>query len=141
MAEGASDARDQALAPVRKGPPIPWSAPLPMPVLPGLKKSARDRLIHLATTHPPWALGFQDETWWSRLAQPALHAWAEPDQPLRLVEQTVAKKDPDPIALACYGLLVRWAAPTGGWHEEAWLRFGDGRPVSTLTTQYLGWCC
>src|SRR6266700_6902926 len=36
MAEGASDARDQALAPVRKGPPIPWSAPLPMPVLPGL---------------------------------------------------------------------------------------------------------
>jgi len=36
-------------------------------------------------------LGFEDETWWSRLAQPALHAWVEPDQPVRLVEQTVAK--------------------------------------------------
>src|SRR6266852_7120554 len=112
-----------------------------MPLLPSLKKGARDRLIHLATSHPTWALGFQDETWWSRLAQPALHAWAEPDQPLRLVEQTVAKTDPDPKALACYGLLVRWAAPAGGWHEEAWLRCVDGRPVSTLTTQYLAWCC
>ena len=91
--------------------------------------------------HPTWALGFEDETWWSRLAQPALHAWAEPDQPLRLVEQTVAKDDPDPKALACYGLLVRWTEPTGRQHEEAWLRFVDGRPVSTLTIQYLAGCC
>ena len=58
-----------------------------------------------------------------------------------MVEQTVAKQDPDPKALACYGLLVRWAALAGGWHEEAWLRFVDGRPVSTVTTQYLAWCC
>ena len=64
------------------------------------------------------------------------------DQPLRLVEQTVAKDDSDPKALACYGLLVRWAnAATGGWHEESWLRFVEGRPVSGLTTQYLAWCC
>src|SRR5262252_9565245 len=105
------------------------------------EKSARDRLIRLASTHPAWALGFQDETWWSRLARPALHAWAEPDQPLRLVEQTVAKDDPDPKALACYGLLVRWAPPEQRWHEEAWLRFVEGRPVSALTTQYLAWCC
>jgi hypothetical protein len=53
----------------------------------------------------------------------------------------VAKDDPDPKALACYGLLVRWAQPDGTWHEEAWLRFVDGRPVSALTTQYLAWCC
>ena len=105
------------------------------------KKSARDRLIRLAASHPTWALGFEDEVWWSRLAQPALHSWAEPDQPLRLVEQTVAKDDPDPKALACYGLLIRWATPAGGWHEEAWLRFVDGRPVSAITTQYLAWCC
>ena len=91
--------------------------------------------------HPTWALGFEDETWWSRLAQPALHAWAEPDQPLRLVEQTVTKDDPDPKALACYGLLVRWAEPTGRQHVEAWLRFVDGRPVSALTIQYLAGCC
>jgi hypothetical protein len=65
------------------------------------KQRRRDRLIGWAATHPTWALGFQDETWWSRLARPALHAWAEPDQPLRLVEQTVATNDPDPKALAC----------------------------------------
>ena len=41
----------------------------------------------------------------------------------------------------CYGLLVRWTQSAGGWHEQAWLRFVDGRPVSGLTTQYLGWCC
>ena len=104
------------------------------------EKSARDRLIRLASTRPDWALGFEDEVWWSRLAAPALHSWAEPDRPLRLVEQAVAKDDPDPKALACYGLLARWAQPGGGGQEETWLRFVDGRPVSALTTQYLAWC-
>jgi hypothetical protein len=70
------------------------------------KKGARDRLIHLLSSHPSWALGFQDETWWSRTARPSLHAWSPTDQPLRLIEQTVAKDDPDPKALAAYGLLV-----------------------------------
>jgi hypothetical protein len=64
-------------------------------------------------------------------------------------EQTVANDDPDPKALACYGLLVRWAepgtadgdGPGAGWHEEAWLRFVDGRPVNAVTISYLGWCC
>ena len=60
---------------------------------------------------------------------------------MRLVEQTVAKDDPDPKALACYGLLLRWTEPTGARHEEAWLRFVDGRPVSALTIQYLAGCC
>src|SRR5918994_6276834 len=105
------------------------------------EKSARDRLIRLAATHPDWALGFEDEVWWSRVAQPALHSWAEPDRPLRLVEQAIAKDDPDPKALACYGLLLRSATEDGGWHEETWLRFVDGRPVSAVTTAYLDWCC
>jgi hypothetical protein len=105
------------------------------------EQSARDRLIRLATSHPTWALGFQDEVWWSRLAAPALHSWAETDRPLQLVEHTVAKDDLDPKALACYGLLVHWAEPDHGRHEEAWLRFVDGRPVSAITTQYLAWCC
>jgi DDE superfamily endonuclease len=112
---------------------------------PGVRpeKSQRDRLIRLAQAHPDWALGFEDEVWWSRLAPPALHAWAEPDRPLRLVTQAVAKNDPDPKALACYGLLVRWwdAGPAGPRHEEAWLRFVDGRPVSAVTTRFLAWCC
>ena len=79
--------------------------------------------------------------WWSRTARPALSTWVEGGQPLRLVERAVAKEDPDPKALACYGLLVRGAQPHGGWHERAWLRFVDGRPVSGITTRYLGWCC
>ena len=82
-------------------------------------------------------LGFEDETWWSRLAQPALHAWSELKEPLHLVEQTVASDDPDPKALACYGLLVR----QGTAPEEVWLRFVTGRPLSAITTQFLDWCC
>jgi transposase len=101
------------------------------------KKRRRDRLIALAAAHPDWALGFADEVWWSRLAQPHLHAWAEEDHPLRLVEQTVAKNDPDPKALACYGLLLRRV----GHAEAVWLRFVQGRPVSAITTQFLEWCC
>src|SRR5262249_52610335 len=88
------------------------------------KKRARDRLIRPAAPRPAWALGFEDETRRSRLASPALPAWSEAAQPLRLVERTVAKDDPDPKALACYGLLARRAQPeaAGGWHAEAWLR-------------------
>jgi transposase len=71
-----------------------------------------------------------------------VHAWSPDDQPLQLVEQTKSKEDPDPKALACYGLLVRWRVP--GRDESAehvWLRFVDGRPVSSITTQFLHWCC
>jgi len=50
------------------------------------------------------------------------------------VEQTVAKDDPDPKALACYGLLRTD-------ENRVWLRFVDGRPISSVTTQYLDWCC
>ena len=96
--------------------------------------------------HPDWALGFEDEVWWSRVARPRLAIWAEEDAPLRLVEQTVTRRDPDPKALACYGLLVRqWdgcpLGRTGQRDEQRWLRFGDGRPVSGVTTQFLDWCC
>src|SRR5947209_7920200 len=89
------------------------------------KKRRRDRLIVLAAQHPEWALGFGDETWWTRVSQPALHTWGE--EPLRLLAQSVAKDDPDPKALACYGLLVRYA---DAQPETLWLRFVDGRPVS-----------
>jgi hypothetical protein len=85
-------------------------------------------------------LGFEDEVWWSRLAHPALHTWAEADQPLRLVEQAVAKDDPDPKALACYGLLLRGVAPAGRPDETTWLRFVAGRPVSARTIEFLAWC-
>lgn len=86
-------------------------------------------------------MGFEDETWWSRLARPALHAWAEDGHPLHLVEQSVAKEDPDPKALACYGLLVRFAQSSRPPQEQVWLRFVDGRPVSSMTRVFLAWSC
>lgn len=61
---------------------------------------------------------------------------------MHLVEQSPSKEDPDPKALACYGLLVRWGMPTTeDSSQQVWLRFVDGRPVSDITTQYLAWCC
>jgi hypothetical protein len=98
------------------------------------KKRRRDRLIRWAAAHPDWLLGFEDEVWWSRLAAPALRAWADGDRPLRLVEQAVAKGDADKKALACYGVLLPAL-------DEVWLRFLDGRPVSAVTTTFLAWCC
>ena len=102
------------------------------------KKRRRDRLIALAAAHPDWALGFADEVWWSRLAQPHLHAWAEEDRPLRLVEQTVTKADPDPQSV---GLLWPAWLRRAGQDEAVWLRFVTGRPVSAITIQFLEWCC
>lgn len=87
----------------------------------------------MAQTHPEWVLGFQDETWWSRLALPSLHAWTEAE-PLHLVERTTDRTDPDPKALCCYGLLRE---DTG----EMLLRFVQGRPVSQVTEDYLAWVC
>jgi hypothetical protein len=98
-------------------------------------------LIVLARRHPAWGLGFADEVWWSREAQPTLSAWAPAKECLHLVEQTVAKTDPDPKALACYGLLLRSADQPVDPIEEVWLRFVDGRPVSALTIPFLDWCC
>jgi hypothetical protein len=47
-----------------------------------------------------------------------------------LVEQSVAKDDPDPKAISCYGLYV----PE---FEKVWVRFVEGRPVSGMTTRFL----
>lgn len=100
----------------------------------------------MAGQHPDWALGFADEPWWSRLAQPQpqLHSWVDPEVaegPLRLVEQQAPKGDPDPKALACSGLLVRQLVRQLAQAERIWLRFVGGRPVSAITEQFLGWCC
>jgi transposase len=87
---------------------------------------------------PIWAIGFLDEVWWSRFALPKAFAWQDSAQPVRLVEQTWQKDDPDAKALACYGVL---------WHQgpeqaaQMALRFVDGRPVSAITTQFLDWYC
>jgi transposase len=90
----------------------------------------------LAAAGPDWVVGYADETWWSRVARPALHAWTD-GAPVRLVEQKVSATDPDPKALACYGLLRH----DGTAAEEVWLRFVTGHPVSAMTEQFLTWCC
>ena len=76
-------------------------------------------------------LGFADETWWSRLAQPQLHAWTG-EEPLHVQQRAVGRDDPDPKALSCYGLL---RADT----QRVWVRFVDGRPVSQVTEDFLEW--
>jgi transposase len=68
------------------------------------------------------------------VSQPNLHSWSESDEPLRLQELAVEKNDPDPKALACYGML---SAESGHMH----LRFVSGRPVSQVTTDFLQWLC
>jgi hypothetical protein len=54
----------------------------------------------MALGHPDWVLGFQDEVWWSRLAQPNLHTWTD-TKPLRLRQNEPERSDPEPKAVAC----------------------------------------
>ena len=95
------------------------------------KKRRRDRLIRLARDRPGWAFGFADEVWFSRLAQPALHAWTA-GEPLRLGLHAAGRDDPEPKALACYGL---WLPE----RERMLLRFVAGRPISGVTCAFLAW--
>jgi hypothetical protein len=53
---------------------------------------------------------------------------------LRLQELVADKNDPDPKAIACYGML---SASKG----RIYLRFVEGRPVSSVTTDFLAWLC
>jgi hypothetical protein len=95
----------------------------------------------MAESQPDWAYSFQDETWWSRFAQPDLHSWVEHRQSTKLIQQTYTKADPDPKALACYGLLVRWKNDKAHLKEKIWLRFVAGNPCKELTLKYLQWSC
>ena len=97
------------------------------------KKKRRDALIALAQQNG-WEIGYLDEVWWIRVSQPNTHTWSEQDEPLRLQELSADKNDPDPKALACYGML---SATSGRMH----LRFVSGRPVSQVTTDFLEWLC
>jgi transposase len=92
--------------------------------------------MRLAEAHPEWAVGFEDEVWWSRLAQPAQHRWVGERAQTRLQELERAKDDGAAKALACYGVLVRRAMQA----DQLLLRFVDGRPVSAVTIDFLAWC-
>ena len=86
---------------------------------------------------PTWALGFGDEVWWSRLAQPAQHCWTDAEATPKLQALTPRRDDADPTALACYGLLLRLGPQQP---DQMWLRFVAGRPVSVVTNEVLAWC-
>ena len=86
--------------------------------------------MRLAEDKPDWVVGFEDECWWSRVRQPNLRSFGQAGEPLRLVDQSVAKDDPDPKAISCYGLYMPEL-------KEAWVRFVDGRPLSDITTRFL----
>jgi hypothetical protein len=53
--------------------------------------------------------------------------------PHPLIQQSVAKEDPEPKAISCYGLYLPEL-------DQRWLRFVDGRPVSSITRRFLWWC-
>ena len=105
------------------------------------EKKRRKRLIQIAESQADWAYSFQDETWWSRFSHPDLHSWVENEQFTKLVEQVYTKNDPDPKALACFGLLVRWQNEKAQIKEKVWLRFVEGNPRSASTIKYLRWIC
>jgi hypothetical protein len=79
-----------------------------------------------------WAVGFEDECRWSRLALPTLSSWSEEGKPLRLLQRSVPKDDPEPKAVSCYGLYLPEI-------DQTWVRSVDGRPVSPITTKSLEW--
>ncbi len=92
--------------------------------------------MEVAAANPDtWAVGFEDECWWSRLALPTLSSWAEEGKPMHLIQQSIAKDDPSGAtkAISCYGLYLPQ-------FDQTWLRFVDGRPVSGITTRFLEWC-
>ena len=72
-----------------------------------------------------WLLVDQDECWFSRFAQPAMHAFAQADENLRLVERTPATDEPDK-AIACFGAVSQLT-------QERWLYFAEGQPNSDST--------
>ena len=98
-------------------------------------------MIAWASAQPHWAIGYLDEVWWSRFALPRMHAWQDEDHPLRLVEQSWHKGDPDPKALACYGILWQRGEASKPIRDQMSLRFVTGRPESRITTQFLQWGC
>jgi len=65
------------------------------------KTKRRDQLIKRVMAHPSWALGFGDEVWGSRLAQPNQHGWTDAAATYKLQELSRPTDDPDPKALAC----------------------------------------
>lgn len=94
----------------------------PAPIRTTRPKKRRDWLRQTAAQHEDWLLVEEDECWFSRFAQPQAHAWAAPDEALRLHQREVRRKEVDK-ALACFGALRQDTS-------EVVLYFSDGQPNS-----------
>jgi hypothetical protein len=91
--------------------------------------SSRPKRVHAAfdeksaASSPEWATGLEEECWWRCVAlptlSPTLSAWSEDGKPLRLIQRALAKDDPEPKALSCYGLYLPQM-------DGTWVRFVDG---------------
>jgi hypothetical protein len=98
-----------------------------------LKKARRDKLIEVSAKHADWVLGFVDEVWWSRLQRSRMQAWAD-GPPLKMHVLKADDRDPDPIAICCYGMLRNDT-------KKVMLRFAEDRPVGEVTALFLEWVC
>ena len=74
-----------------------------------------------------------------------MHSWTPEAKPLRLVGRRKKKEDPQPKALSCYGVLLENSCKNEPENktepQKMLLRFVCGRPVSCVTTAFLGWTC
>lgn len=82
-----------------------------------------------AAKRDDWWLLDQDECWFSRFAQPNLHAWTEKGDPLRLVGRTPAPNEREK-ALACFGAVRQGT-------KETCLYFSQGQPNSEHTWLFI----
>lgn len=71
----------------------------------------------------------QDECWFSRFAQPQMHAFAAAEDNLRLVQREPEKGETDK-ALACYGAVCDRT-------KERFFSFADGQPNSEKSIAFL----
>jgi transposase len=85
-------------------------------------KKRRDWLKDQARQQPDWVLFDEDESWFSRFAQPAAHAWALPGEALHLVQRE-PKRGEGEKALSCFGARRQD-------NQQVYLYFSHGQPNS-----------
>jgi len=83
----------------------------------------------VARERDDWMLVDQDECWFSRFAQPQMHAFATAADKLRLVQREPEKGESDK-AIACYGAVCDQT-------QERFFNFADGQPNSEKSIAFL----
>lgn len=78
-----------------------------------------------ARQHADWLLVDQDESWFSRFAQPTTKAWYAADDPVYLMQRTPQRGEPAQ-ALACFGAVRQDT-------NKVLLSFSEGQPNSVQT--------